>query len=371
MSGVSSKFLRQVLIAPLCVMWGFLASAQHTLLPEDVPASFAADAAFAARARARVLPYSEPATGQYAIGERVMEILLKQLPAQHSKFSWDVRIVKGEENVFSSPDGTIFVDETFARAMGQKAGLWAAVLSHEISHVVRRDWARRYLFQKSIELASTPQLVLGEPGAFAASWVDAQGASTQLVNFCKTMELEADAAGLRLMTNAGFDPDFVPALHHLVEAQPGHAEGSISDPSHPSWAERDQRLRKLYPAAGTEYDRLWPERYASPGGNSPTVVYAGPPNGKRRASGEAEVIVPLHCLNLVGSVEVVLHFTPPESGVATELRQFTGCTSDRALITFVLPISEVRRGSRLQADVSVFDDSGAILARSFGPIPLH
>jgi predicted Zn-dependent protease len=38
------------------------------------------------------------------------------------------------------------------------------------------------------------------------------------------MELQADAEGLKLMTRAGFDPDFVPALHHLLAAQPGQSD---------------------------------------------------------------------------------------------------------------------------------------------------
>src|SRR5208337_459435 len=114
----------------------------------------------------------------------------------------------------------------------------------------------------------------------------------------------------------------VPALHHLLEGRLEQADGKFLDPSHPTWDERDQRLQKLYVAAGREYDRLWPERYASPGGNSPVVVYAGLPSAKRGAAGELEVLIPLHCQNLTGSVEVVLRFTVPGSEFPTELRQF-------------------------------------------------
>lgn len=372
MSGVSGKAPRWFFVALLCVFRANLAPAQQMLPPETVPSSFTADAVFAARVRSLLLPYTEPATGQYVVGKRVMETLLQQLPADRAKFSWDLRIAKGAGNVFSSPDGTIFVDEELAQLLGSRAGLWAAALSHEISHTIRRDWARRYLFQKSLEEARASQIVLGDAGVFAGSWVDARGASNQLASFCQTMELEADAEGLMLMTRAGFDPDFVPALHHLLEAQPGQSGGNSFDPSHPSWDERDQKLQKLYVAAGKEYDRLWPERYASPGGNSPTVVYAGLPSAKRGSTGELEVLIPLHCQNLTGSVEVVLRFTAPDSEFSTELRQFTGCTSNRTLITFILPSPDVRRGgSRAQVEVSVLDDSGAILTHSLAPIPVR
>ncbi len=388
MSGANAKAPGLVLIALLCVFRGNLAPAQQTFPSEAVPPTFTVDAVFAARIRSLLLPYTEPATGQYAVGEQVMERLLQQLPADRAKFSWDLRIAKGAGNVFSSPDGTIFVDEELAQLLGSRAGsttgsttgssagssagLWAAALSHEISHVIHRDWARRYLYQKSLEAAGASQIVLGDTGVFSGSWVDAQGASDQLARFCRSLELEADAEGLMLMTRAGFDPDFVPALHHLIEAQPAQFDEKFFDPFHPSWHERDQKLQKLYVAAGKEYDRLWPERYASPGGNSPTVVYAGLPSAKRGTTGELEVLIPLHCQNLVGSVEVVLRFTSAGSESPTEQRQFTGCTSDRTLIKFILPSLEVRKGgSRAQAEISVLDDSGAMLTHSLAALPVH
>jgi len=369
MPGMSGKAPRLALIALLCVFWRNLAPAQQPLPSETVPPSFTADAIFAARVRSLLLPYSEPATGQYAVGQQVMETLLRQLPADRAKFAWDVRIAKGAGNVFSSPDGTIFVDEEVARVLGSRlgssAGLWAAALSHEISHIIRRDWARRYLFQKGLEKAGASQITLGGAGAFSGSWVDSQGASSQLASFCQNMELEADAEGLMLMTRAGFDPDFVPALHHLLEAQPGQSEGKFFDPSHPSWDDRDQRLQKLFLKVGKEYDRLWPERYASPGGNPPIVVYAGSPSAKRSSNGELELTIPLHCRNLTGSVEVVLRITAGGSESPTELRQITGCTSNRTLITFILPSPEARKGSsHVRAEISVLDDSGALLNHS-------
>lgn len=372
MSGASGKAPRFVLIALLCVFRANPISAQQSVPPEKVPANFTADAAFAAHVRSLLLPYSQPATGQYAVGQKVMETLLRQLPTRRANFSWDLRIAKGAGNVFSSPDGTIFVDEDLARLLGPRAGLWAAALSHEIAHTVRRDWARRYLFQKSLQEAGASQIILGDTGVFSGAWVDARGASSQLASFCQTMELEADAEGLMMMTHAGFDPDFVPALHHLIEAQPGQTEGNIFDPSHPRWDEREQKLQKLYVAAGSEYDRLWPERYASPGGNSPIVVYAGSPSAKRGPAGELQVLIPLRCQNLSGSVEVVLRFTQTASGFPPELRQFTGCTSNRTLVTFLLPNPDIRKGvSRVQAEISVLDDNGTILTHSFAPIPVR
>lgn len=374
MTGVSDKAPHLVLAALLCVFRASPVPAQQIHPPAKIPSKFTADAEFAARMRSRLLPYTAPATGQFATGQTVLETLVRQLPAERPDISWNLRIANGAGNAYSSPDGTIFVDEKLAQMMGTRAGLWAAALSHEISHIVRRDWARRYLFQKALDEAAGSQITLGDTGMVPDSWMDARGASNQLASFCQTMELDADAEGLMLMTRAGFDPDFVPALHHLLEGQAEHSDVTSFDPSHPSWKEREQKLQKLYVAAGKEYDRLWPERYASPGGNSPTVVYTGLPSAKRVSGDEVEVLVPLHCQNLIGAVEVVLRFTASASTseAPTELRQLTGCTSDRTMIQFDMPQPKARRGSsRVRTEILVLDNSGTLLTHSLAPIPVH
>ncbi len=372
MSRVSSRFARLAFVALACAGWINLAPAQQVSTPGNVPSNFGADAEFASWVQSQLVPYTEPATGRYAVGGQVMGTLLKHLPAERTHRTWDLRIAKNAGNVFSSPDGTIFVDEEFAQAMGPRAGLWAAALSHEISHVVHRDWARRYLLQKSLAQDRGSQVSLGDTVVIAGSWVDARGASQQLSDFCQTMELEADADGLMLMTRAGFDPDFVPALHHLMEARFGHSDGNIIDSTHPRWGERDEKLQKVLAAAGKEYDHLWPDRYASPGGNSPIVVSAGVPTFERVGTGELQILVTLNCRNLAGSLEVVLRYSAGDSGAVSELRQFTGCTSSHSVITFSMPSSETRRGhAHAVAEISVLDDSGTLLTRSRAVMPVR
>jgi len=371
MSGVAGKTLGLILFALVCLRQPTFTQAQQVKPSEIVPPTFTEDAAFAARVRSLLIPYTEPASIRYPRGNEVFVGLLKQLPAGNSHFSWDLRIAKNAGNVFSSPDGTILVDQSLARMLGSRPGLWAAVLSHEISHVIHRDWARRYLFKKKVEEGGAFQIMLGDAGAFASTWVDAQAASIQFAKFCQALELQADADGLSLMTSAGFHPDFLPALHHLIEAQPTQSIANL-DPLHPSWGEREQNLQKLYAGAGSRYDRLWPDRYASPGGNPPIVVYAGLPRTKRSPSGELEIQTSLRCQNLSGSVEVVLRFTSADSQIGSELRQVTGCTSNQTLITFPLPSRELRgANSRMQAEILVLDDDGALLTRSPAPISVR
>jgi hypothetical protein len=338
------------------------ASAQQTFPPEAVPSDFREDAVFAARLRALTLPSSQPAAGQYATGRQVLDRLTQQLPSGQSKFSWELRIARGAGNMFSSPDGTIFVDEDLAQLLGARSGFWAAALSHEMAHVVRRDWARRHLFQKSLQESVSAQVVVGAGGSSAGSWMAPGASADRFAAFCRSLELEADAQGLALMARAGFHPAFMPALYHILQAQPLQLDPTLQDFSHPLWDERDDGLHSHFAAAGKEFDRLWPDLNASPGGNPPIVVYLRPPSARRALTGEQEVLVPLHCDNLYGSVEVVLRLTEPGSGFVRELRQYTGCTSNRTLVTFNLATPDLPQGRALQTTISILDDRSTLLS---------
>ncbi len=371
MSGLSCKVPGFTLTALLCAFGTGFASSEQISSP-PVPPNFSVDRVFAAKLRVQLLPHTEPATGRQAVAKEVMGRLLKQLPASDSHFTWELRIAKDAGNVFSSPDGTIYVDKGLAEILGSQSGLWAAALSHEIAHIARRDWARRYLFQKSLEEGGAAQITLGAAGGYSGSWMDPRTVSKLLAGFSQAMEIEADSEGLMLMARAGFHPNFVPALHHLLRSQSGQFDGAFADSTHPDWESRDERLRKMYLLAGKEYDRLWPDRYASPGGNPPVVVYARPLDVKRDASGGIEVAIPLHCENLAGSVEVVLRLTGAATQFPREVRQFTGCTSDHTLITFVVPESEFgAHRDHPQAEIAILDDNGEMLNRSLTSLPFR
>lgn len=358
------------------------ASGQQSLDPAtnspEVPANFKLDLETADRLRPQLLAQSVAAAAHYPIGPLVFDRLIAQVPPLAGKYpAWQLRVVDdGEFNAFSSPDGTIYVESGLAKLAGSSAGLWAAILSHEIAHVVRRDWARRYLYQKSLQSNSTPEIVLGDPGMPLASWSDSEKASEDMAHFCRRLELEADREGLMLMARAGYHPDFVPALHHLLHAQDPTASPASLYAMHPCWEERDRELSRAYLDASIEFAHRWPAWYASPGGNPPVVVFAGEAKVKKMGSREVEIQIPMRCQNLSGAVEVVLSASSTRKKVVQpeplldqptsgeEIRQLTGCTSPRTTITFTISNSSEQKSSAQWTDVYVLDAWGVVLARA-------
>jgi Peptidase family M48 len=231
-------------------------------------------------------------------------------------------------------------------------------------------------------------IVLGDPGLPSATWTDSKTASAALAQYCRQMELDADLAGLMLMASAGYHPDFAAALHHLLHSQDMGATTNSLYAMHPCWEERDHELQRAYTQASIEFGHLWPEWYASPGGNPPVVVFEESPKLRRGNSDEWEIQIPLRCQNLAGAVEVVLRSrssleggprstskTSANSQVSNspqELRQLTGCTSPTTTVTFSLsgqPGQKKPAGS--WTDVCVLDAWGTVLSRADIPNIRH
>jgi hypothetical protein len=115
----------------------------------------------------------------------------------------------------------------------------------------------------------------------SGGWKDPKAASLDLARFCRQLEMEADIEGLMMMARAGYHPDSVHALHHLLHAQSADRSVPSILAMHPCWEERDRELGRAYVAASIEFEHRWPEPYASPGGNPPIVVFAERPNVKK------------------------------------------------------------------------------------------
>jgi len=362
----------------ICILWTVVAMCQQARDSVEIPPRFQLDMQTAARMRSQLLEQSEPAAENYPTGSTVFAGLVAQAqPASRPGFTWMLRIVENDQfNAYSSPDGSIYVESGLAELAGTNPGLWSAILSHEIAHVMRRDWARRYLYEKRLENTNGGDIVLGEARAPAASWTSPETASADMGRFCRQMELDADRDGLMLMARAGYHPDFAAALHHLLNAE-GDGSGSASSTAmHPCWEERDRALGRAYVEASIEFEHLWPDWFASPGGNPPVVVFTDAPTVRKTAT-EWQILVPMHCENLAGAVEVVLRADSARAdlgrqgqlheaaGRDAEMRQVTGCMPPKTTVVFNLAAPGEKPGDATRwTSVYVFDAWGSVLARA-------
>ncbi|WP_068820160.1 M48 family metallopeptidase, partial [Xanthomonas graminis] len=142
----------------------------------------------------------------------VVDALVTQLPAQWRGTAWETALFDDKEpNAFALPGGKVGVNSgIFSVAKNQDQ--LAAVLGHEIGHVISRHHEERITRQMGTQtgLSVLGALAGARYGSAAADTVGQVGGMTAQAAFLlpgsRTQESEADVVGQRLMAQAGFDP---------------------------------------------------------------------------------------------------------------------------------------------------------------------
>ena len=279
---------------------------------------------------------------QLVVGTDVFHDLVGTSLVAEAKLDWRFAILENDSvNAYSDARGHVWVAGGLAQLLNEDRGLWAAVLSHEIAHVILRH---PNLALKGLHLAL--------PYVFG--------------KVLRDREHRADATGMMLMAGAGYHPDSVFALQHLLR----QVRGEIPKPlaflsTHPRWDTREEHSRRVYEEALAEFERRWPDAATSPGGLPPLLAFLGDPQVSAAPEpSTVELRVPLHCRNARGPVSVVLS---PEHGsdIGKEFRQETHCPEQEDGVLRV-PLDQAQAGSRrsFRARVSVYGTDGRLRALS-------
>jgi len=141
-------------------------------------------------------------------------------------------------NAFAAPGGFVYFYTGLIREMHNEAEL-AAVMAHEISHVVARHGIKR--LQAALGVAAGLQLISG--GEEASAVVNAAvgiGMGLVFAGYSRDNEREADRFGAHYMVQAGHDPNAMISMFGILAEKGGQASGSFEKlvSSHPETQER-------------------------------------------------------------------------------------------------------------------------------------
>ncbi|MGH9603361.1 MAG: M48 family metalloprotease, partial [Terriglobales bacterium] len=175
-------------------------------------------------------------------------------------------------------------------------------------------------------------------------------------------EHRADLTGMMLMARAGYHPDSLFVLHHLLRVAHGEQPGAVAFfGSHPRWETREQRLEQALPEAAESFTKAWPDAQASPGGPPPLVVFLGKPrvveDRKRKL---ARILAPLSCRNASEPVTVVVRLEPKHP----EVRGSFNCGPDAGSGAQLELRADQFTVRKVQARVEVLRADGALRAVS-------
>ena len=209
--------------------------------------------------------------------ESVGQKLVRRSPNGGAPYRFDFHVLSDPKtiNAFALPGGQVFITTALLARMRSEAQL-AAVLGHEVGHVIARHGAQHLAKQ---QLGSTLVTAVGigsyDPdrrysGRTAA--VLAQ-ATNQLLNlrYGREDELESDRYGLSLLRDSGYDPRAIIELMRILEESAGGGRQVEFLSTHPNPGNRIGRLRELI-------DSLYP-------GGIPAGVTVGEPEYQRSVLG--------------------------------------------------------------------------------------
>jgi len=142
----------------------------------------------------------------------VVGALVKELPPQWQQSGWETAVfVNPEPNAFALPGGKVGV-QTGIFTVARNQDELAAVIGHEIGHVVSRHHEERITRQMETQtgLSLISALLGARYGQGAADMTSQFGGMAAeglfVLPMSRTQESEADVVGQDLMAKAGFDP---------------------------------------------------------------------------------------------------------------------------------------------------------------------
>ncbi|WP_163558272.1 M48 family metallopeptidase [Halomonas sp. NO4] len=202
------------------------------------------------------LPAVGGAPQRYA--ECIAGAIVAVLPERERQQNWQIRVFESDQaNAFALPGGYMGVN-TGLLEIAETQDQVAAVIGHEIAHVLARHANERASTQMATQVGlSALGSAAGLEGPGGEQMMAALGLGAQygiLLPFSRRHESEADVVGLNLMADAGFDPRASLALWQNMAAQGGGQPPAWLS-THPSHGQRMGGLEAQMGEALSRYEQ--------------------------------------------------------------------------------------------------------------------
>ena len=173
-----------------------------------------------------------------------------------TEYAWEFKVIDDDQqiNAFALPGGKVAVYTGLLPVTRDEAGL-AAVLGHEIAHVIARHGGERVSQELLVQAGLTATMAAlsqGDPQTVRSvgSLLGAGAAVGLILPWSRQQESEADHLGLIFMAKAGYDPHAALDLwRRMAEASRGRARPPEFLSTHPSDVTRIRQIEQWMPEA--------------------------------------------------------------------------------------------------------------------------
>lgn len=157
------------------------------------------------------------------------------------RFAFYVLADRRTVNAFALPGGPVFITEGLLSLLKTEAEV-AAVLGHEIGHVIARHSSER-LAKEQLTRGLIGALVVGT-GDYTSAQIGQLVGGMINMRYGREDELESDALGVRLMVEAGYDPRaMIRVMEVLAQASGGSRQPEFFS-THPAPENRAARIKE-------------------------------------------------------------------------------------------------------------------------------
>lgn len=184
-----------------------------------------------------------PDQNAQALVDRVGQRLVKNTIAQKAGYPFDFHLLADEQavNAFALPGGQCFITAALLSKLKSEDQL-AGVMGHEIGHVIHRHGAERQASQGFIQ-GLIQSVMIGTGGDPSLTNVANVVAQYKSMKYGRDQELESDDFGVRLMVEAGYNPEHLIGVMDILEAASGGSKVPEFQSTHPSPENRRQMIK--------------------------------------------------------------------------------------------------------------------------------
>ncbi len=192
------------------------------------------------------------------IGSKLVS--MNQTGMADAEFEFQFFLIKDKTvNAFATPGGYIYVTQGLMDVMAYDQSMVAAVMAHEIGHVLERHVAEGY--EKAMQGAAgltVLGVLFGKKNRDALNLLESVGGVVYL-KFNRDQEEESDRYGVQLSYNAGYDPFGMMRSLECLESLYGSADDMgewMQD--HPSTEGRVKRTEYIARESSGHENGYWP-----------------------------------------------------------------------------------------------------------------
>lgn len=268
--------------------------------------------------------------------EALQNLLSSPLGRKMPRLNYRVTLLNTRApNAFSDFHGHVYVTSGLFPALDGDRGVWAAVIGHELGHVILHN--RQFLpaFEAQLRQDYLKSRAQGH-GDGPSAWPDVRlGHGISELKLSREEELQADFIGMMLMAEAGYQPAFAVLLDQRLRNGLGDTPGIVAAFSHhPRLETRQAHAEKFYGVAMDIFRMRWPAPQDSPGGNLPPYGQIGRWT-LQQENGQLIFHVPFQIHNAEGmKVRVAAIFLEKGNRVRSVDRKYSGADGSWELNSF-------------------------------------